>query len=367
MEKQELTQELIKAISDPSEWQRALGSLCRATGADRALIALRHRDSADIVIPETIAEQHNGPLIYGFTDDEVGAYLYQFAKIDPWTAIEKANHPYFPYALSRHISLEELHRTPFWNWLEPMKIDDSIVCEISSRGEYWTSLNLYFGGTSPEKADRIRERLKDVLGVLRAVWDSSREVQLAKAKETSLDVVFAQIGLPAMILGADGTIEQISAAMAEIGEQALGQPPTIGARLVLPQDMELVSNTDDLPFKVKTSSRQTGYEGRAMISVLDRGQLTTGEPSTNCVLTLSADQNGPRSAGDLLWEAPSLTERERTLVRMIAVGSILKDAAVVMGISRQRVMQLWKSAREKLSVSDTNELRFEHKLRKKNR
>lgn len=367
MDKQELTQELIRAISDPSEWQRALGALCRATGSDKALIALRHRDTADIVIPETMADQHNSPLIFGFSDDQVGAYLFQFSKIDPWTAIEKANHPYYPYALSKHIAGRELRRSPFWNWLDPMDIDDTIVCEISSRGEYWTSLNLYFGKSTPEKADRIRERLKDVLGVLRAVWESSREVQLAKAKETSLDLVFDKIGLPAMILGSDGRIEQVSAAMSEIGAQALGQTPTIGGQLVLPQDLEVVSNAEDLPFVLKTSSRRTGFPGRAAISPLDRGQLTTGEPSTYCVLTLSEDQTGQQSEGDFLWETPSLTERERTLVRMVAEGSILKDAAIVMGISRQRVMQLWKSAREKLSVADTNELRFEHKLRIKNR
>lgn len=365
MDGQDLTQQMLRAVSDPSQWHDALGALCRVTGADRALIALRRRDSADIVIPETIAEQHNGPLIYGFTEDEVEAYLYQFSQIDPWTAIEKANHPYFPYALSKHISQGELRRTPFWNWLEPMGIDDSIVCEIGSRGDYWTSLNLYFGNTTPEKADRIKARLNDTLKTLRAVWESSREVQLARARETNLDRVFEKIGLPAMIVAADGTIRQISAAMAEIGPRALGETPKVGDRLALPQDLEVVTSSQDLPFRIRNTARRTGFPGRAMLSPLDHGELSSGEPSTLSVLTLSEDKVEEHRDGTQLWEASSLTERERTLVRMLAEGSLLKDAAVLMGISRQRVMQLWKSARDKLGVADVNELRFEHRLRAK--
>ncbi len=82
-----LTQSLVGTVSNRGVWDRALGDLCAFVGARKALLSLRAYKTADIVVPDNVMRTYGSPLIYGFSEMEVGAYLDTYAVLYPLTRI----------------------------------------------------------------------------------------------------------------------------------------------------------------------------------------------------------------------------------------------------------------------------------------
>lgn len=364
MELKTLSGSLIRTIADPTSWQAALGQLCAYTGADKALISLRDNKTAAIVIPEDVADAFASPLIYGFDEDIVAAFLSDFGEVDPWTEIERQNYPYFPYAMSRYMAPADLRKTAFWTWLEPQGIDDCVVCEMGRTDTFWVAVNLYFKTSEKNRAAWVIDRLKDVLPVLKEVWTSGREMQLAKSALGSLHMVLSAIDEPAALMTQDGVLVAVNTPMHRFlaALSADGQPSD---HLVLPANIPLQQQEGLDPVTIARAPA-TGFKGEARIAAFRSEELQAGEPRQTYLVTLVPPNHGrgPDAASTKaeVWDPAILTERERMLVRLVATGQKFTEAQDEMGVSYPRVMQLWKSAREKLGVADVTELRLKHQL-----
>lgn len=351
-----LTQSLVGTVANREGWDRALGDLCAYVGAKKALLSLRAFDTADIVVPDNVMRTYGSPLIYGFTETEVGAYLDTYAQIDPWTEIEQRNHPYYPYAMSAYIDEVALRKTEFWAWLEPQGIKDTIVAELWHSDHAWAAINLYLGQASDVPIDDMLDRLREVLPVLKAVWTAGKELELARSADSAIGMVISAVEGPALLVTRDGAIQSLNeGAKALLAEWSL--PSTAGDRLVLPQDLRLQSKDSALSAKLLKGG-PAPYRGHAVLSDLQSTQTLDGE---DVDLLLIRFEPARLEAGKL-WETDGLTPRERDLVKLIAQGARLKDAEDSMALSHPRIMQIWKSARTKLRVENANDLRLKHRL-----
>lgn len=357
MELEDVTRSLISTVSDPSFWDRALADICAFTGTERALISLRDRATAHIIIPQAVEDQSDSPLIHGFSEEAVGAYLTTYAEVDPWTRIERQTHPYQPYALSNHISQNQLRNSEFWPWLSKLGIDDSVVSEIGVTGKFWAAINLYFGDTTPEKAKSICRKLGLLLPTLKPIWAAGRAVQIDRQTSSAIELILDRLPLPSVILARDGTILHLNESAATLFETLLSEPARKGAILTLPQDLNVAVEGRALGCEFRRSSAPTDFEGFATLSPFESAELISGEPASSFLL--SFHPRGPAQLGPHVTPLAFdlLTDREATLVRLIADGQKLKEAETSMNISHARVMQLWRSARQKLGIRDIADLR----------
>lgn len=359
-----LTADLIGTVAQPANWQAALAQICDYTASSKALLSLRDLKTAEIVVPKDVAAELASPLIYGFSEPEVEAYLGHFAKHDPWTQIEQQNHPYYPYAMSRYLPLAQLKQSLFWDWLSPQGIQDCVVCEVGRKDQYWAALTLYFEDAGPDKSDLVLQRLRGVLPTIRSAWMAGRELQIAKSVEGSLDMVLAAIDEPAALLERNGTLIASNTAMTrqtQLWDIMAGQ----GQRLSLPTDLPVVTDgCDAFVANIQKSPPQT-TDLQANVTIFDRFQTIDGEPRDIVLLTLSVPEQANETAEDQVWDNPSLTPREKELLQIIAPGERFVDSQEKMELSYPRIMQLWKSARAKLDLRDVNELRLAYELRKK--
>ncbi len=361
MDAKELSLSLIQTVVDQEHWQTALEELQKFTGASKILLSLRDLRTSEIVIPEKVSNTFTSPLISGFKDEEVGSYLGHYVAEDPWTAVEQQNYPYFPYEMSRYLPKSKLRKTAFWQWLNPQGIDDCIVCDLGRTDDHWTALNLYFDGSrDPNKAQDIIRRLRSVLPELKVAWASGRTFQIAKASEVSRDMVLAALPTPAVLIERDGTVFSVNDACKDVFAK-IGHPIRVGAPLHLPSDMSVTSAAGLGRIPIGRGP-VAGLNMQTNIAMFQSAELAGGELRNLILVTIAPNQTEATPDGSLIWEAEGLTDRERTLVRLVAQGQKFREAQVEMGISYQRIMQLWRSSREKLGMEDVTELRLTHKL-----
>lgn len=355
-----MTQSLIQTVVEPRHWEEALSQLCAFTGASKCLLSLRDPQTAQIVIPAEVSNTFASPLISGFTDAEVESYFATFAGDDPWTAVERDNYPYFPYEMSRYFPKAKLRGSPFWKWLKPQSIDESVVCELGRTSNYWAALNLYFDGNRPGKAETVIKRLRMVLPELQAAWTAGRTHQIAKTSEKTLTMLLSAMPVPALLMSPSGRVFAVNDACAQALQGSTAEIE-IGEKLRLPADMTITGPLSaDNRILGRSAANYLGL--KAEVTKFEPDQLPGGEQRDLFLITFAEATQAPLPPQDELWKADTLTDRESTLVRLVANGRKFREAQEVMGVSYPRIMQLWKSARDKLGVADVTELRLLHRL-----
>ncbi|SPJ26180.1 helix-turn-helix transcriptional regulator [Palleronia abyssalis] len=353
----DLADALMETVECPASWEGALAALCSSVGAVRALITLRDLETADIYVPTEVAETYGSPLIHGFDPAEVHAYLSDYMVDDPWTEIEQRHPPVEPYAMSTYLPPEALRATRLWAWLEPLRIGDAVACEIGRTDRHRTILNLFLPlDADPDRADIAVDRLVPLLPMVRKAWAIGRRFQVRGLSQDGLDALLGAISRPTLVATCAGRVDAFNDA-ARARFASWGIDLATDAPLHLPERMEvrLDPGLDFVPVKrVRCAGRPSTV---ASISLFAASELCDGESVRRVLMTLEA------APAESIWEVLELTPRERELVRYLAQGLTHKAAAFEMGRSYPRIMQLWRSAREKLGVSDVNDLRVRHQLK----
>jgi DNA-binding CsgD family transcriptional regulator len=353
----DLVDALMDTVDRPSSWVEALAELCAFTGATRALVSLRDLGTAEIYVPSEVAETHGSPLIHGFAPEEVEAYVTDYIFDDPWTAIEARHPPVRPYAMSSHLPPERLRETRFWTWLEPLGIGDAIACEIGATDLHRTLLNLYLPlDAPPGHAAEAVAKLETVLPLVRKAWAVGRRFQIHGLSKDGLERLLDALSHPALVATCAGTVEASNApARARFAGWGIDLAP--GAPFRLPDWMPVETEPGLDPLPVERLACAPEADLVAAIRTYAASELFHGEPVRRVLVTLDPAAPPP------LWAAPELTEREGELVRLLCEGRTHKAAAFEMERSYPRIMQLWRSARGKLGVTDISDLRVRHRLR----
>ena len=348
-----LHQRLLDTIPDPERWRDALALLCKRLGVPAALISLRDRETAMIVVGDDLTRTNQSPLLHGFSEAAVGDYIQNYAHRDPWVDVEREHHPHAPYALSSRLPLDALRRTPFWTWLAAQRISDTVICELASDSRHWSALNLYFDAETTDIPHLLAE-LDTLLPDIRSAWRASRGMPAADLTQGALEGVLRAMPQPSVVVCHEGIIRAVNDAAA-VRLMGWGAEVRTGARLGLPSDAELSPGTGaTLPAVARDLA--AGDRPRIEVRPVLSAELIDGAAHELSLLTFDTGV-GPAP----IWQDAGLTPREATLVRLVAEGRRFREAQDEMGVSYPRIMQLWKSAREKLGVRDVNDLRVAHR------
>lgn len=352
----DLAEALLETIEHPASWESALAALCASVGASRALVTLRDLETAEIYVPTEVSETHGSPLIHGFSPEEVFSYLSEHMADDPWTEIEQRNPPVAPYAMSTYLPPEALRETRLWSWLEPLGIGDAVACEIGRTDRHRTILNLFLPlDAAPGHSEMAIRRLVPVLDLIRKAWVVGRRFQLLGMSRDGLNALLEAMSRPSLIATCSGRIDACNqAAIAQFKSWNINL--LAGESLSLPSWMKVQVDPGLEFVQIRRVPSMCKSNTIAVISIFADSELFHGEPVCRILLTLEP------ARGKSILEVLELTPRERELVRHLALGLTHKAAAFEMGRSYPRVMQLWRSARDKLGVSDVNDLRVRYRL-----
>lgn len=359
-------EKLFDTIDDPESWHVALGALCGAVGAKKAIISLRHYPSAEIVVPSIVEEEHNSPLLFGFTEDEVGAFLTDFYDVDPWTPIEREKHPYTPYPLSRYLSDQALVKSRFWDWLHPQGINDSMVAEVGFTEDNWAAINLYFHRDSREEAEAKTRLLEAYLPWIRKVWKIGRELWLARLRINPELTLINALEQPALVLTQDLRLMGWNSAAADLAKSGLIRNMRLNEVPLVPLDLSVMRDPKldvSLPTFDPDEGEITLPPHSAVLNPIRLAEHMSGEQLGSLLLTLMPNTDHLVRQKAAVWEHPDLTQQESRLVRLYAHGAQVTDVMDELGVSRTRIMQIWRSARAKLGIERKVQLQVIHESR----
>lgn len=360
---QSVVAELFKTIADSSHWQKALAVLCEEIGAQKAIITLRDVDTANLVIPTQVSEEHLSPLLYGFSENEVGAYLDEYVHVDPWTQYERVFRPFLPYALSKFISQPELKQTKFWPWLERQGINDTVVAEIGYSGKHWAAINLYFDNDSTNAVEGVVDGLTAYQDILQQVWRTGFSLTSAKATMQINSSIIDYLSDPAVLLDRNLIVLSCNTKATDALEAGLIEDLECGKRVRLCGSVERVSKDG---FELGAADRTHGSSGGnsssyvAVLSELNHVEDVVGYAHAHLLLTLVSKERNQLNTEEYIWNKSELTPNERVLARTIAEGGQIKDVENKLGISKSRTMQIWRCLRKKLDVRDKADLYARH-------
>ncbi len=353
----ELMTALSRAVLDPEGWDSALQSLCNYCGASKALISRRALKGAHIVIPTQVQNEWQSPLIHGFSRHEIETFLDQFAASDPWNQVEAQNFPYTPYALSRFLPVKLLQQTPFWTWLEPQGLVDSVVAVVDQDDSGWTALNLYLDADQARQSARVIQRLTEVLPDLSKMWTAGRDVFIARSDYWPIPSIVEHMSDPCIVVDLGHIVSSLNEAASTLSDAGVLRAKP-GEVLELPRQW-----APFLPQKLTSLAclTETDEANRWQPFVAKDVQIEhlSGQSSGYRILFVLKKQDVARIGPD--WEQDDLNEREKLLVRHLAQGGKVKDGADLFGISVRANAEIWKSARVKLGGLKKQDLVFRNR------
>jgi hypothetical protein len=324
---------LCRTLLEPHAWHEVLEALCKLCGAQKALITYRRKSDASIVIPTNVEEQWKSPLIFGFSEEDVGSFLSDFREVDPWTPIEAKYRPYTPYALSYYLSEQAMEASGFSEWLAPQSITDSIVAELAHDATGWTALNLYIDGPSKPALKALQNCLPQVV----KYWAMAKSVYEASLGSKPIQAMADVLSEPCLLLDGGNRLVHCNQAAQDLANGGIWKVDKNGIA-ELPDEW-LASQETENPTHV------------TWIDLCASEYLTGEFVGVRALLVgiANTDTSSP-------WDEPGLGERERQLVLHVAQGGFVKDGAKLFGISERANANIWKEACKKTGIPKRQDL-----------
>ena len=366
--KQRIESAIFETISDINKWNTVLKLLVEATGASKSILSLRDRLTAELVIPDNVSQELGSPLVYGFSEQEIHSYITHYIEHDPWTEIENKYHPDEPYALSTHVSLNDLKQSQFWEWLEPQGINDTIVFKIGdSSSRYWVAMNFYYlkedGGNTQEQ---ILEMVSEFQSIMNNAWNLGQKMRLSHVKSSQAEYFIEQQRQPTFLISSDKKVLQKN----QKAQQLLHSSDS---PFYLSSENTLRCHDSDLKKQLQNKIAQLEknhitqleatdehitHQGKHIqMSLIGDAESVLGENTATFLLTLCCS-----SEKQVVWENPLLTPRERELVEMLAKGKRVVDFQNHYNLSKSMAHKHWTNVKEKLKIKDRVDIYAAHQI-----
>jgi len=358
--KEQIENAIFATVSNIDQWQYVLELLVKATGASKGIITLRDRMTAELVIPNDVRQELASPLVYGFTEEQVHAYITEYIACDPWTEIENRYHPEEPYALSTHIDRQALKNSKFWEWLEPQGIDDTVIFKIGdSSAKYWVAMNLYYAMDADRKT-QIPRYLLENKNIIQNAWKLGQKLRLGQHQSSYAEYFMEQQTEPCFLLNSNSEVLQKNHRAEEL-LRSTASPFFISAtKLLHPGDKQLKNRLhnvmDELqqtPFaRHETPQQKIDYQNQCIqVCLIGKAQSLLGEDTALFLLLFHQTKEKY-----IIWEDPSLTQRERDLVEILAKGGRVVDFQNHYSLAKSTAHMHWQHVKEKLKVNDRSDI-----------
>lgn len=359
-----LQQAIYKTIDDIEYWQEVLCLLCEVTGASKGIISLRDAISAELVIPSDVRQELSSPLLYGFSELEIGSYVTHYIDLDPWTAFEKLYHPSKPISLAKFVDLKTLQNSEFWQWLEPQEITDTTVLEIGRSAPNWIAMNLYYPTTTETIKKKVLEYTSKLQPSMQDAWRLGQRLRASEQQPSRLGYFLEQQGQAAWILSSAGEVILENKKARSIKETQ--------ADVYQLRDKHFVLNDQDLQRQLQQAMQtlRQSDDGRMhelkfanqelalTLTLIEKAEDPLGEDNGARLLTMQmvSAQTLP------IWNNSLLTKRERQLVELLANGAKVVDFINNYEMSKSTGHFHWQNVKRKLEIKDRSEIQVQHQL-----
>ncbi len=364
--KEQIENAIFETVPDINKWQHVLELLVKATGAVKGIITLRDRLTAELVIPNDVRQELSSPLVYGFSEEEVYAYISEYIAHDPWTEIENRYHPDEPYALSTHVALQDLKNSKFWEWLEPQCIDDTVVFKIgNSSGKYWVALNLYYKMDQDGKT-RIPRYLLENKNIIQNAWKLGQKLRLGQNQSGYAEYFMEQQPRPCFLINSKREVLQQN----QLAEQLLrssSSPFFVSAdKLLRPADKNFKNTLQNTMTELQQASSaghetpQQKIDGQTQctqVCLIGKAQSLLGEDTALFLLSIYQAKEK-----QLIWKNPTLTQRESELVEILAKGGRVVDFQKHFKLAKSTAHMHWQHVKEKLNIKDRTDIHAAHQV-----
>lgn len=346
---------IYKTIENIALWQDVLQMLCEVTGAKKGIITLRDRTTAELVVPTDVENDLSSPLLYGFSLEEIGGYIEHYIEFDPWTAFEKLHHPDKPIALTKYVKYEALVSSPFWEWLAPQGISDTVVLDIGTSYPNWIAMNLYYDGQDPAVKRKIVRYTTKLQQVMQQAWELGQKVRAAHLEPSRLGYFLDQQLDPSILFSPAGEIILLN----HQAEQLCNPGESIfscESKRLLIEDKKLnkqfLKLLDDIG-QVSQAQRLDKYEFKngdfkLTLTLIEKAEDPIGVDKAARLLTIRK----LNQALLCVWETPGLTNRERQLVEVLAGGGRIVDFSNQYGVTKSTSHFHWGNVKKKLNIVD---------------
>jgi len=194
--------QLLHCCADLTQWRAVVELLMVSTGASKGLFTRRNNDTGHLSMTGRLPVS---PFNVGFEPEYAQSYLAEFYKHDIWCDIQAKMPPIEPMIMSEHLPFDELKASPFWQWLEPQKITDSIVVNVGDIFGGWIALSLYFSNPSDQKLVAACDLLSSHLPILKEAVKLSVHAHVERIEKEQLQKLFLADGsAPIAIVKSNG-------------------------------------------------------------------------------------------------------------------------------------------------------------------
>jgi DNA-binding CsgD family transcriptional regulator len=340
------------AVHSVEQWRDVLAALCAASGARKAIIALRDNKTAGLVIPDHVSREFFSPLLYGFSEEEVESYVTRYIALDPWTEIERRRRPIIPYSLSAYLPRARLKASPFWEWLEGQGISDTCVAELECGKHGWVALNVYFDGEDRATRATVETFMRKAAPAIARSWRVFQQIQKYRDGVAISPRFMAAFAQPALVFDHlfdviavnDDGAARFPAYVGDEGRLGAGPMPAAlrdAVRALLCERASGMSDARGERLVVRPIQRDEDFVGRKLdiwLATLEAASADAAPPTRQ------------------LWENEALTVREREAVNAAADGLSMSAFANKVGISLNTAKSYLRDARRKLGGLSTKEI-----------
>lgn len=366
----DLQRAIYRTIEDIELWQDVLSLISEITGITKGTIALRDRLTGGLVIPTEVWRGLEHPMLFGWTQEEVGSYINDYMGVDPWIELERLFHPSTPYILSKHLPVDSLRDSPFWEWLEPIGIADGVVAEIGTSSPYWVSMNLYCAEDNEFAKQTALALLNEFQPTMQHAWRLGQIARASRLDEPHLTYFLNQQDHPALLLDAEGSI-LLSNDKVEVifgGSEIPVFRVNNKIKITNPRLREKYNQAmDDLRGKhmLEANFPELTFDDGGLHMTLALVGKTEDRMGADRAMRLATIRTQAEVEAEVIapvWENPLLTKRERQLVRLLAEGARVVDYMNKYELKKSTSHFHWQNVKKKLDIKDRAEIVAKHQI-----
>lgn len=354
----DLSQRLVSAIKDPQKWGDVLECIITITGAQAAIITLRHKDTCQIVNDVELEQKFHSPLVRGFSNEAIAYYLNTLRTIDPWAACQKQKYPYLPMQMSTVLSKDSIADSRFFDWLESEKIDDTIVFELDRMAGYWTAINLFTAKDDDASAENLMLFAKKNYSLIRSAWQTSQEMARYRQANHALFKQASAGGAPVCIAGPNGEMLTCNTRFRQLIDRDVIRLSGNDMKLSF---SESVSVHGLQRWEQHNLTRHRGDETDEILVLaypFDPDPFFANKREQNWLITCSGSEKCEIAPAIMAsFNLDRLNDQEKSMYELVASGKPVTDAGSNIGLKRSRSFQVWASVKQKLGIASSHQLR----------
>ncbi len=352
-----LASKAVDAIRDPDRWGDALDHIIANTSACAAIITLRDKKTCQIVNDADLERAYHSPLIRGFPMEAVVYYLTELRTIDPWAEYQRVHYPHRPTVMSRVCPPDDHRDRRFFDWLNSLKMEDTVVFELDRMAGYWTACNLFLPTQDRAAGSELLSFCETHFDFLRNAWQTGQLLQKSRQTEAALLEHFGDGGKPCCLVGPNGELRQPNELFQSLVNDDIVRLSGPNRKVSFTKGLKVVGLS---AWEDHALTRHDGPVSDCQFEAcpIEPDPRFTGKREKLWLLTVSGYSNSA-TRPSVPFDLRQLTPQETKLFRAVVQGSSVSDAGSLIGVRRTRAFEIWSSIKEKLKISNAHQVRRE--------